>query len=248
MLGHAVWSVLAERYDVSASTRKTLDVGDNEAIAAIQKIESRFDWVINAIGITIPFSKQNPRNTYFVNGVFPHILCSIFGKRLIHITTDCVYSGTEGFPYNEESEKSPQDIYGLSKSMGESKNCITLRTSIIGRELGGFTGLLEWFLYQKGKTVKGFTEHYWNGITTRQFGKICGQIIEANDVPPGIYHVFSTTLSKYQMLCAFKEKYKVNCTIVPDGQSKLNRTLTTVKYLNRWLEIPSFEKMLEELP
>ncbi len=106
----------------------------------------KVEHVINAIGVTIPFSLREPALTFFINGALPHILAQSFGEKLIHITTDCVYDGKEGFPYNEESLKSPTDVYGLSKSLGEPTCCLTIRTSIIGRELDGMTGLLEWFL------------------------------------------------------------------------------------------------------
>jgi len=207
------------------------------------------DYVINAVGITIPFSLENEALTFFINSALPHILAQQFGEKLIHITTDCVYNGKEGFPYDENSQKTPVDIYGLSKSLGEPTNCLTLRTSIIGRELEGFTGLLEWFLQQEGKEVVGFAEHYWNGITTKEFGKICDKIISEPDKYPkkGIYHIFSTTVSKYEMLLKFKEKFGVNCLIKKDHEHKLNRTLSTVYDFNKQLNIPPFEKMLEEL-
>ena len=207
------------------------------------------DYVINAIGITIPYSLKNPALTFFINSAFPHILASIFGERLIHITTDCVYNGKEGFPYDENSPHSPVDIYGISKSLGNSENCLTLRTSIIGRELQGFTGLLEWFLQQEKKTIKGFTQHFWNGITTREFGKICDKIMSNPERYPkkGIYHVFSNTLSKYEMLLKFREKYRVDVEIIPDGSTGLNRTLTTIYPLCSQLQIPSFDEMLKEL-
>lgn len=207
------------------------------------------DYVINAIGITIPFALENPSLTFFINGSLPHILATIFGSRLINITTDCVYNGKEGFPYDETSSKSPVDIYGLSKSLGEPMNCLTLRTSIIGRELEGFTGLLEWFLHQEGKTIKGFTNHFWNGITTKEFGKICDKIISNPSYFPktGIYHIFSEVVSKYDMLLKFREKYKVNCKIVPDDSTFLNRTLSTIHPLCAQLQIPSFGEMLKEL-
>lgn len=209
----------------------------------------KVDYIINAIGITIPYSLKNPALTFFINSAFPHILANIFGENLIHITTDCVFNGKEGFPYNENSPHSPVDIYGLSKSLGEPTQCLTLRTSIIGRELQGFTGLLEWFLKQEGKTIKGFTQHFWNGITTREFGKICDKIISNPDRYPkkGIYHIFSNTLSKYEMLLKFKEKYKINCEIIPDDTTKLNRTLTSIYPFCSQLQIPSFDEMLKEL-
>src|SRR5680860_136783 len=135
------------------------------------------NYVINAVGVTIPFSLENQTLTFFINSAFPHILADKFGKKLIHITTDCIYNGKEGFPYDENSSKTPVDIYGLSKSLGEPTNCLTIRTSIIGRELKGLTGFLEWFLNQKEKSVNGFANHFWNGVTTKQFGKICDEII-----------------------------------------------------------------------
>ena len=207
------------------------------------------DYAINAIGITTPFSLKDPALTYFINSSFPHILAVIFGEKLIHITTDCVYCGKEGFPYNEKSLHAPVDLYGLSKSLGEPANCLTLRTSIIGRELEGFAGLLEWFLQQEGKSIKGFTSHFWNGITTKEFGKVCDKIMSEPENYPktGLYHIFSTTVSKHEMLLKFKEKYKINCEITPDDSIMINRTLATIYPLCSQLKIPSFDEMLREL-
>ncbi len=207
------------------------------------------DFVINAIGITIPFSLKDPASTFFINSAFPFILSNVFGSHLIHITTDCVFNGREGAPYNEDSPKTPYDIYGFSKALGEPTNCLTLRTSIVGRELQGFTSLLEWFLQQKGKTVDGFTQHFWNGITTREFGKICDKIMEHRGHYPesGIYHIFSTTLSKYDMLIKFQKKYSIDCEIIPDDSNEADRTLSTIYPLCSQLDIPSFDEMLENL-
>ena len=207
------------------------------------------DYVINSIGITIPFAMENAALTFFINGALPHILANIFGDRLIHITTDCVYNGKEGFPYDENSLKTPVDIYGLSKSLGEPQNCLTIRTSIIGKELESFTGLLEWFLHQPNKEVNGFTEHYWNGVTTKQFGKICDQIMSDRGRYPktGVYHVFSTTVSKYEMLQKFKKKYNLDVQVNEEKENKLNRSLSTVKNLNELLEVHSFDEMISDL-
>ncbi len=220
-----------------------------EYLAEFLRRVGEVDHVINAVGVTIPFALRDPAQTLFVNGALPHILARAFGERLIHITTDCVYSGTDGFPYDENSPKSPVDVYGLSKSLGEPTECLTIRTSIIGRELDGFTGLLEWFLRQEGNTITGFAEHYWNGITTQQFGELCHQMMHSPNhfSRRGIYHVYSTVVSKYQMLLAFQRKYGVRCTILPDHNHKLNRTLTTVKELTARLKTPSFEEMLDAL-
>jgi dTDP-4-dehydrorhamnose reductase len=207
------------------------------------------DYVINAVGLVIAPASENPVMAFFINGALPHILANAFGDKLIHITTDCAFNGTEGFPYDENSPKTPVDIYGLSKSLGEPDKCLTIRTSIIGRELEGFTGLLEWFLHQPNKEVDGFAEHYWNGITTKQFGKICDQIMSDRDNYPktGIYHVFSTTVSKYEMLQTFKEKYKLDVKINKNRENELNRTLGTVKELNGLLKVSSFGAMVDDL-
>lgn len=207
------------------------------------------DYVINAIGVTIPFSLENPALTHFINGALPHIFASILGEKFIHITTDCVYNGKENFPYHEESTKTPVDIYGLSKSLGEPEVCLTLRTSIIGKELEGFTGFLDWFLSQEGKEINGFTEHYWNGLTTKQFAKICHQIMSEPEKYPkkGLYHVFSTTVSKYDMLLAFQKKFEINCVINKDSDNRLNRTLASVKSFQSDLNVPSFQEMIDDL-
>lgn len=208
------------------------------------------DYVINAIGMTIPFSRRDPALTFFVNGALPHLLARVFGERLIHVTTDCVYDGKSGFPYSETSPQSPVDIYGISKSLGEPADCLTIRTSIVGRELDGHTGLLDWFLQQQGKEIVGFAEHYWNGITTHQFGELCRRIIDAREPFPrrGLFHVYSTPVSKYDILLAFRQKYGVKCSIRPDHTYKLNRTLATVRELNSRLNIPSFREMIQALP
>ncbi len=206
--------------------------------------------VINAIGVTIPFVLRDPALTFFVNGAFPHVLARAFGEKLIHITTDCVYDGQAGFPYDENALPSPVDLYGASKSLGEPAEGLTLRTSIVGRELDGRTGLLEWFLQQEGREITGFAEHYWNGMTTHQFGLICRKILESPGSLPrrGVYHVFSAPVSKYEMLLAFQRRYGVNCTIRADRAHKLNRTLATVRDLNSRLAIPTFPEMVAALP
>ena len=223
--------------------------GSGEYMAGFLRQLGEVDHVINAIGVTIPFSLQEPALTFFINGALPHLLADVFGEKLIHVTTDCVYDGKEGFPYDEDSPKSPVDIYGLSKSLGEPANCLTIRTSIIGRELDGKTGLLEWFLQQEGKAVTGFAGHYWNGITTQQYAKVCDQIMQSPHAFPrhGVFHVFSTVVSKYEMLTAFQYKYRIRCAVRADDSDKLNRTMTTKKELNRLLKVPSFGEMLDAL-
>ncbi len=280
MLGHAVYGVLKDKYDLTVTVRSKdkvsllekkygkvsakvlefdaekamLDYRDKKGnpgatIETILKEAGPIDYCVNAIGVTIPFSLKDPGLTFFVNGALPHIFAGLLGEKFIHITTDCAFSGKAGFPYDENSVKSPTDLYGLSKSLGEPTRSLTLRTSIIGRELYGFTGLLEWFLQQKGKTITGFSQHFWNGITTKQFGKVCDAIMSDPAAYPktGLYHIFTKPVDKFTMLKTFEQKYKIGCAINSDDQNKLNRTMSTVHPLCEKLKIPSFEQMVGEL-
>lgn len=206
--------------------------------------------VINCAGIINVYASKDPGFTFFLNGAFPHLLSENYKSKLIQITTDCVFNGVEGYPYNENSPKSPIDIYGLSKILGEPKDkSLVLRTSIIGEEIAKHVSLLDWFRQQEGKKIKGFANHFWNGITTQEFGKICDEIINHPGKYPktGLYHIFSTTVSKYEMLVKFKEKYNINCKIEKDEKQKINRTLSTIYDFNKKLKIPSFDEMLKEL-
>jgi len=210
----------------------------------------KIDALINCAGIINVYAVKDLAFTFFLNGAFPHLLSENYKDKLIQITTDCVFNGLEGYPYDENSPKTPVDIYGLSKILGEPKDkSLVLRTSIIGSEIAGHVSLLDWFKQQEGKTINGFANHFWNGITTKQFGKICDEIITHSEKYPrtGLYHIFSDTVSKYEMLLKFKKKYNIDCEIVCDSSTFCNRTLTTIYDLNNQLKIPSFEEELKEL-
>jgi dTDP-4-dehydrorhamnose reductase len=215
----------------------------------VKKI-GKVDAVINCAGVIKPYSMINPNSTVFINGIFPHILSNVYGEKLIHITTDCVFNGEKGAPYDENSPISPNDLYGLSKSIGEpSDKSLVLRTSVIGPELYGFQSLLEWFKGQSGN-VFGFTDHKWNGITTKEFALICDTIISNRDNFPknGLYNLFTNAVSKYEMLCKFKEKYQTSVTITPKKSKKpVDRRLSTIYSLNKKLKIPTFNEMINQL-
>jgi dTDP-4-dehydrorhamnose reductase len=223
---------------------------ENAKLIELFKNIGEVNAVINCAGIINVYAAKDPAFTFFLNGAFPHLLSEHYEDKLIQITTDCAFNGIEGYPYDENSSKSPVDIYGLSKILGEPKDkSLVLRTSIIGPEIAEHVSLLDWFKQQEGKTINGFANHFWNGITTKQFGKICDEIISNPKKYPkiGLYHIFSTTVSKYEMLLKFKEKYNVHCEIERDEEQKINRTLNTIHDFNKKLNIPSFDKMLEEL-
>lgn len=207
------------------------------------------DTIINCAGIIKPHSLTNPALTFFINGTFPHLLANTFKDKLIHITTDCVYDGLSGAPYTETATKNPVDVYGVSKMIGEPQAGLILRTSIIGPELGTQASLLEWFRNQKSE-VKGFTNHLWNGITTYQFGKICKNIIENKSAFPtnGLYHIFSTDVSKYDMLTEFQKKFNTKFNIQKiQAETAIDRRLASNHALCASLNIPSFSEMIREL-
>jgi dTDP-4-dehydrorhamnose reductase len=221
----------------------------NSTLSNIVKKIGKIDGIINCAGLTKPHSLQNPELTFFINGAFPHILSEIYKEKLIQIATDCVFDGNEHAPYDENASKFPTDLYGLSKSLGEpSENSLVLRTSIIGEELHGDTLLISWLLKQRGE-VFGFTNHFWNGITTKQFAKICDEIIAKREKYPqcGLFHIFSNDVTKYEMLEVLKKKYNLPIAIVPKEMQKVDRRLRTIHSLNEQLRVPNFEIMMKEL-
>lgn len=272
MLGSEVYRTLRDKYDITitardksklsllGSTGKFLEfdaekmmadyaVKKNEYLSEFVKQAGDVDYVINAVGVIIPFAMHNPALTFFVNSALPHILARQYGHRLIHTTTDCVYSDNKA-PYDENSECSPADIYGLSKSLGEPKNCLTIRTSIVGPELSGQASLLGWFLNAAkfGKPISGYTNHLWNGITTHQFGLVYDKIMSNGHPVTGLYHMFTNPISKHETLLAFQDRFQVKCTITPvEAQPAVDRRLSTIYDFNNWLKIPTFQKMVQEM-
>ena len=243
-----VISDLMELFEDYRAGFPTTSVGPNarKLVDAIGEVGA----VINCAGVIKPYSAKDPLATLFMNGSIPHLLGAFYGEKLIQITTDCVFNGLTGAPYTERSPKTPNDLYGLSKSQGEpAGTSLVLRTSIVGPEIAGFVSLIEWLKQQGGAVVKGFTTHLWNGITTRQFGLICDELIRRrSDFPAtGLYHLFSTDVTKFDMLNAFKKKYGLPVRIEPAEPPRLDRRLGSVHDLHRRLNIPSFAEMVEQL-
>ncbi len=213
------------------------------------KIEG--DVVINCIGVIKPFAEKNVAHTILVNSVFPHELadyCKSKGIKLIHITTDCVYSGATG-AYDENSPHDSMDVYGRSKSMGEPGNCMVIRTSIIGEEVKGKVSFVEWAKSNRGGRLKGFQNHYWNGLTTNQCAKVFEEIIRRDLYQEGVFHVFSPApVSKYELLNLTNERFKLNLEIESiNADPPINRSLTTIKDLNKTLTIPTIQEQINKM-
>lgn len=251
--GHDVW--FTTRYDCKDKNHFRLEVNDFLKKTTLENYYNltTFDYVINCIG-AIKQRIDDLRTYVTVNTTFPQKLseaCNRFQSapvKMIHVTTDCVYSGDKG-DYVESDDSDCVDMYGTSKSLGEPVDCLVLRTSIIGPELNSQFGLLEWARSQKDKTVNGFTNHFWNGLTTLEFANVCHQIIESDRMyVHGTRHIFSTSLSKHDILCSLNEKYDLNLNIIPtECHTPVNRTLSTIYDLNQKLKIISFDQMIDEL-
>lgn len=212
---------------------------------------SGYSYVINCIGIINTLADHDPLNTIYVNSLFPRLMaprCRNYNAKFIHITTDCVFNGEKG-KYTENSLHDTHDIYGKTKSLGEPKECMALRTSIIGEEKHQHHSLISWAQSQKNKEVKGYTNHLWNGVTTHQYGKIISQIIKENLYQEDLFHVFSPSdTTKLGLLEILNDRFNLNLNITPhEAQPPIDRTLRTTKRLQKVLSIPSIQQQVAEL-
>jgi dTDP-4-dehydrorhamnose reductase len=211
------------------------------------------DFVVNCIGAIKPtFEKATDLSIpIYTNAVFPHQLATwgeLTDTQVIHITTDCVYSGNKG-QYVESDPHDALDVYGKSKSLGEPPNAMVLRTSIFGPEHGGRKrSFLEWVRSQGGKTVNGYTNHYWNGLTTLELANGLLDIVTSDVWTPGLFHVYSEDVSKYDMLAQIAAAYNIELDLNPHETDQcVDRTLRTDEELNDFLQPAAFSNMLYEL-
>ena len=214
------------------------DAAADELAAALTAC-GRYDWIINAIGITKPLIRddnaQQIERAIRINALLPHAIAAWAqdtDARVVQIATDCVYSGSKG-SYTETDSHDAWDVYGKTKSLGEchTANTAHLRCSIIGPEPKDNKFLIEWFRAQPaGGSVNGFVNHKWNGITTMHFARICRGIIEMEPALPHLQHIVPKgAISKAQMLHEFAVAYgRLDLTINDtDAASVIDRTLAT---------------------
>lgn len=209
------------------------------------------DVVINCIGIVrSEVKKNNIKKVIKINAELPNFLNQISNRynfRLVHISTDCVFSGKKG-GYLEKNLPDPTDFYGKSKLMGEfnSNNNIIIRTSIIGHETKHKRGLLEWFLKQKS-SVSGFSRAYFSGLTTLELSKIIFEKILFNNELTGLYHVSGKRINKYNLLKKIKKIYNKKIEIKKDTKFKIDRSLDCTKLKKRTnYKIKSWDKMIKD--
>jgi dTDP-4-dehydrorhamnose reductase len=216
--------------------------------------EIKPDIILNACGITIRRGVEEVKsNTILINSVLPHILnewVSLNNKRLIHFSTDCVFSGKKG-DYLDTDIKDAYDLYGSTKSLGEivdSKFAITLRGSMIGRELENKTELFEWFLQQSNNKIKGFSEVIYAGITTVKMAEIVLRLINFYPNLSGIYNISSKPISKYDLLKMCNEHFEINSIIEMDNSYKSNKNLISDKFfIEIGIEKPNWIDLIRQL-
>ncbi len=252
MLGHKLWQNFSERFETYITFRQpasnysgyglfdeTHSIGgvsatDLPAVTnAVNTVQPQV--VVNCIGVVKQdAAASDPVTSISTNALFPHQLakvCEEAKSRLIHISTDCVFSGRQG-NYSEDAISDAEDLYGRTKYLGEvtGPGCLTLRTSMIGRELAGEHGLLEWLLSQNGKRVRGFRRAIFSGFTTLALAQIIAEIIEKHPELQGLYHVASEPISKFDLLTLIQQKGDLQVEIEPDEAFICDRSLNGARF------------------
>jgi dTDP-4-dehydrorhamnose reductase len=268
MLGHKLCQVLSAESATFATFRGSAPdrapfYGRTEPIAQVDALEfesvsdaltrARPDVVVNAIGIVKQRSTAtDPVLSISVNSLFPHRLaklCDAAGARLVHFSTDCVFSGRGG-AYVEADVPDPIDLYGRSKLLGEvdAPGVLTIRTSIIGRELENMTGLLEWFLGQAGGRVKGFSRVTWSGVTTNFLAQTVARLIREGAGLSGVFHLSGPAISKYQLLVWLNDAFGTRTTVERDDALVSDRSLLSDRFWSRTgFTRPDWPQMVSEL-
>ena len=270
MIGHKMYQTISKIHkDTWITLRKSLSnysysdiynpekVIDNIDLINFQIISKQLnkinpDIIINACGITIRRGIETLKsNSIILNSALPHFLnewVTSNNKRLIHFSTDCVFTGAKG-DYLDNDNKDAYDLYGSTKSMGEvidSKYAITLRGSMIGSELENKTELFEWFLKQKNKEIKGFNKVIYSGITTTKMAEIVLKLIDQYPNLSGVYNISSKPISKFELLKLWNDFFDINANIEIDKSYTSNKNLISDNFFRTismeqpdWVELSS---------
>ena len=211
------------------------------------------DLVINCIGLVKQLSESDdPLSAIPINSLLPHRLarlCAVSGARFIHMSTDCVFSGSKGM-YTESDTSDAKDLYGRSKFLGEVDypNAVTLRTSIIGHELEGARSLVGWFLAQNGP-VKGFKKAIFSGFPTVEIARLIRDYVLPNPHLRGLYHVSADPINKYDLLRLVADSYGKAIDIEADESFVIDRSLDSSRFRSMtgfqpkpWAELVKFMK------
>lgn len=270
MLGHRLLLDLSKTHEVRVTLRRELDryavlelfnptnsypevdVRREEPLLEVLA-DFRPDVMINAAGIV----KQREAATWGipsieVNALFPHrlaVIAKAVGARMIHFSTDCVFSGRRG-QYTESDPPDPVDLYGYTKLLGEVNEpwCVTLRTSIVGLELANRRGLVEWLLKQTGR-IQGYRRVIYSGLSTQEMSRVVNTLIGDHPSLCGVWHVASEPISKHELLvCLLQKLGRSDIRVEPDDGLVCDRTLNAKAFaLATGYSPPSWNAMLDEL-
>lgn len=256
MLGHVLfrWLFQKKEYDVYATARSLQGIADrfppeiranircdvdadnfDTIIRSLASVQPNI--VINCIGLIkqIPIS-SDPLSAISINARLSHLIsliCRTANARMIHISTDCVFNGKKGM-YKESDVSDAEDLYGRTKYLGEVNypHCLTIRTSIIGHELKGKYGLVEWFLSQQN-TVKGYTKAIYSGFPTIELARIISDYVLPHNELSGTYNVSSKPISKYDLLKLVAQKYGKKIEIEPFDDFVQDRSLDSSNFSSK---------------
>lgn len=260
MAGHIIKKYLSDsrkyiigeiaRTKLPAKFTYSIDVTDIHTLDQVLH-EFKPEVIINCIGVLNKDAEGNPEKAILLNSFLPHHLAkmaSSLRSRLIHISTDCVFSGTKG-NYLDTDAKDGLGFYAESKSLGEVNygSHLTIRTSIIGPEINSCgIGLLHWFLRNQAKEIKGFTQAYWGGVTTLQLAISIEHAIE--QPLSGLIHLTNgVRISKFDLINIFKEVFKKDVLIQADDHYKVDKSLAVSGQTKLLGEVPSYEKMVQDI-
>ncbi|HMQ04004.1 MAG TPA: SDR family oxidoreductase [Pyrinomonadaceae bacterium] len=268
MLGHKIVQTLGNDHEVWGTVRNDASqitrfgfVDDSRIVPNVDvsnegSVESTLrdvlpDVVVNAVGIVKQASNSNDViSALTVNSIFPHRLARLgqeLGFRLITISTDCVFDGIRG-GYTETDEPNARDLYGISKALGEiiSDNVLTIRTSIIGRELATSQGLVEWFFANSGSRVSGYARAVFSGFPTIVFADIIRDLIVKHPELNGLYHVSSAPIDKFRLLELIRDKFDLPVSIERTENVVIDRSLNSDRFRAATSYAPlSWEKMID---
>lgn len=273
MLGHKVFQVLSQRFETYATFRNAGGLWTKLPI--YEEVERRcllsnvnaldFDSVvramaqvkpgvvINCIGIIKQLKEaSDPIISLTLNSLFPHRLadlCAVAGSRLFHMSTDCVFSGRKG-DYSEDDTSDAEDLYGRTKLLGEVNRpgCLTIRTSIFGRDFFKQSAFLEWFLSNRGGKVKGYKNAIYAGFPTQVLARIMGDIILDYPNLAGLYQIASQPISKYELLVKLREAMGLDIEIESCEDHPCDRSLSAARFVTATgYQIPGWDQMLTEL-
>jgi dTDP-4-dehydrorhamnose reductase len=259
MLGHQLLKLLSQTHETKVTLRQPLrqyeayglfncsnsfpDV-DVRLFERLMELLTSFSphALVNCVGLVKQRDgAQDVIANVEINTLLPQrlaILSRLIHARLIHISTDCVFSGRKGM-YTEDDVPDPADLYGRTKLMGEvsGTSCLTLRTSIIGRELSRKQGLLEWFLSQEG-TIKGYKRAIFSGLTTAEFSNVIKMVLDTFPQAHGIYHVSANPIDKFTLLGLLRDKYRKRIKIELDERIVIDRSLDSSRFRVEFRYIP----------